>query len=287
MKKKDDIIVWDEFEQVTKKETENQVNEEKFPTFTRNYEVDEPSRTRKITNHIKRLKPFMIAMFSALFIGSVVGFVMLNFLTNVSDHPQDLQQQPVSNQMKIEDANQDVADHAEAQLSYTLKPMHGYVLQVGVFNERDNAEISMASYEAEGLSVVLWQMNEQYFLFAGVAATKTAAEILATELESDEIEIYVKEWETPEYEVEVSEQEYEWLTSFQELWDQSVIDLGTNGSINTEAWQDILDEAQGEYSHIEPFIGELMNKIDDLNNPAIQSALLLEIWQQFISIFNL
>ena len=97
----------------------------------------------------------------------------------------------------------------------------------------------------------------------------------------------MKEWETPEYEVKVSEQEYEWLTSFQELWDQSVIDLGTNGSINTEAWQDILDEVQGEYSHIEPFLGEVMNKIDDLNNSAIQPALLLEIWQQFISIFNL
>lgn len=291
MKKKKDIIVWDQFDQVDIKEEENHANEEKVPTFTRNYEIDELSRMQKITHHIKKLKPFLIAMFSALFIGSVLGFVMLNFLTNVNDQPNNAQQHAVSNQATVENETYSAeAQPDEQQTEYNLNAMRSHVLQVGVFNEKENAEMWMSTYTSNGLPMSLWQRDEQYFLFAGIAATKNAADLIASEIESEDVEIYVKEWETPEYKVNVSKREYQWLQSFQEQWEQSLQEVSTNGSMNNEEWQNLIEQASLEDVHIEPLLNELTNWIDDLmdkNDPVLEQEFLLDIWQQFISVVNL
>src|SRR5699024_3163233 len=112
----------------------------------------------------------------------------------------------------------DVKEQPENKVMMTLKQMKAYVIQLGVFSEQENADIWSKTYAQAGFPSISFQRENQYFLFTGVANTEEKAKEFAEILLKEEIEVYVKEWETDEKEIKLTEEESKWIQLFQEQW---------------------------------------------------------------------
>lgn len=278
MKKDKDIIVWDQFDKIKNDES----NHETLPTFTRNYKVEEVSLWQRIKNKMKELKSILIAIFSAMVIGSVLGFIMLNLMTNFNNQQNNHNDHAVSGQTSVKN-KQNPSDQEDNKTS-TLNPMSGQVLQVGAFNKKENADDWVKKYKQAGFLTTLWERDEQYFLFAGIAATKNDANILASEIKANNFDVFIKEWQTNEIKIKLTNTEYDWLKSFQELWNKSLHSLGNNNGINLDSWNELIERESMEGSQVEQFKEELGHWIDNdlLDDGEItEQKFLLEIWKQF------
>ena len=138
MKKKKDVIVWDQFAKSINDDSEHSKNKDSIPTFTRNYETDERKNFFYILRKIKYFKPIMIAAFSALLIGSILGFIVLNVLTNLNGEPTDPTEETMKSQ--VAQNNEPKQSNVDQRQLFTLESMQGQVIQVGVFSSRDNAD---------------------------------------------------------------------------------------------------------------------------------------------------
>lgn len=284
MNKKKDIIVWDQFDKVKSIESNSEKNKESIPAYTRNYEEDDRNNVLNITSKIKTFKPIMIAIFSALLIGSVLGFMMLNLLTQLNDDSDHLEPEvsktAVSNEQKL--------SNSEEIQKFTLKSMSGQVIQVGVFSKTENANEWIETYKQAGFPTTLWERDGQYFLFAGIAETKEDANKLRTNITSNDFDAFIKEWQTKEYEIELLPVDYEWLTAFQELWHETLHSVSVQEGINTNNWHNLIEQADKKSEKVINLSEEIQSLInhDFKEDTLLEQKVLLEVWQKFEKNFS-
>src|SRR5699024_11682113 len=72
------------------------------------------------------------------------------------------------------------------------------------------------------LPILRWKRDQQFFLFAGIASTNEQAEQMTKTFVDRGLDVYVKEWSIPEIDLQVTEQEYDWLRAFQNQWEKTV-----------------------------------------------------------------
>lgn len=286
MDKKKDVIVWDQFEQTKKDDYNRSKSEESIPTFTRNYESNKRKSAFNVLKKVKSSKPIILTVFSALFIGSVLGFMMLNLLTNLSNGHNSYDQ-AVKSQTTIKN-DQKQSDQEQRQL-YTANSMSGYVVQVGVFSKKENAEEWIKNYEQAGFLTTLWKKENQYFLFAGIADTTDLANDFASKVKDHNFDAFVKEWQTKEFEIKLTESEYKWLTSFQNLWEEALYSVSREEGIKVESWEKLIERPFKDPSNIKQFREELEILFDEglLENGNVEKhKFLLEIWRQYEKYFG-
>lgn len=281
MKKKKDIIVWDQFAKAIDKDSDSSKSKESIPTFTRNYEEDKGKSVFQLIRKIKHFKPIILAVFSALFIGSVLGFFLLNLLTNINGDSNLVDKETTTNQAIHYDKNDQPKDD-QRQL-FTLDGMNAQVLQVGVFSKKENAKEWLERFEEKGFPATIWERDDQFFLFAGVAHTTDVAHELMTDIKDKDFDVFVKEWTTKEIEVEVSKEDYEWLTSFQELWKKTLV----SDEINIDDWtnlQKMSEKDSEDVTELKEDIKHLLEK-NIKEEPLRLQKYLLSIWNQFEGLF--
>lgn len=181
-----------------------------------------------------RVGPFLTATFTAVLIGLFLGLLMLNMFTNKEKHASTNDHQQAA-------SDADDIDKAETKPT-TLKQMKAYVLQLGVFSEKENANDWSETYQQEGVTSVHFHRDNQYFLFSGMADTEERAKEFAAILLKDGIEVYVKEWITNEIDAELTGTESEWLASFQEQWEKSLMELSKEDGVLLDGWNKLIEE---------------------------------------------
>lgn len=277
MDKKDKIIVWDQFEEVENKES---IDGDSIPTFTRDYD-QEKKRQHILGKKIKTFKPIVIAIFSALLIGSILGFLMLNILPNLNGNSD---REVSSSQINLSEDN-----HSSSDQPNTLKNMSAYVLQVGVFTKKQNADDWISTYAQAGFDTALWEKENQLFLFAGIADTKDYANVLASEIKDYEFDVFIKEWDTKEMKVDVSASEYEWLIAFQDLWKETLQTVTKKEDLEVNRWDQLIEDAPKDSNQVKGLREQIINLFEDLQleeRGFKEQKFLLEIWQQFEKIFD-
>jgi stage II sporulation protein B len=256
-------------------------SENRIHTFAREYDTTLmlAKTTSKKQSKFEMFKPIIIAIFSAAIIGSIMGFVMLKIIVNFDN---DLNGTPA---IALPSGGKEQEDQGEGNNStttslYTIEPMSAFVLQGGVFLSSANAEAESKKFIEQGYSPIIWERDSQFFLLVNLGMSKADLQQDINALSENGIEVYAKEWQIGEREIELSESDYQWVTSFQENWNMA---LG-KGSLEIESWQSLLDKAPKSES-FNGFVTALDEQVNSINEKDF-GQVLLAMWQSFDSFIS-
>jgi len=107
---------------------------------------------------------------------------------------------------------------------------------------------------------MLWEREDQLFLFVGLATTKEAG-VNAAEEYAD-LDIYVKEWSVPSGELEGSAKEEEWLETFLKQWQTSMEELESTDSFQLEEWDQLVEKVPSQSEKL----ASLATEIESIEN---------------------
>ena len=227
-------------------------DDSKPPSHFDRIQVNHQKKT-KIRSIYQFLKPFVVTIVTAIIVGSVLGFLMLRMFGGVGADTEDEQGTPVSsfqNTNESEDETQKI----------TLDSIDTFIMQGGVFTEEDNALEWKSKFEDSGLPTMLWEREDQLFLFVGLATTKEAG-VNAAEEYAD-LDIYVKEWSVPSGELEGSAEEEEWLETFLKQWQISMEELESTDSFQLEEWEQLVEKVPSQSEKL----ASLATEIESIEN---------------------
>lgn len=223
-------------------------------------------------NSIGRFKSYIIAGSTALIIGAILGFIMLNMLTNVDQITSD-GKQPVA---ASNDENQE-RKHQE------IDEMNAYVLQLGVFGEKENSEHWREKFKEKDVPVINWEFEDQYYLLTGVSSTEQELDQQMDEMKEDDMEAYKKNWTTSASEIYVTDEELEWLTLFQANWQASLDTLEENKTLTITPWEDLLHEYPEKGENIKPLKEAVETHMKDIEKgeEKQERKALLSLWLEY------
>lgn len=256
---------------------ENHDSEMNLPVITREYKT---VHENKVNRRLTYMKPIIIAVVSAVFIGSLLGFFMLNMFTSFGGEGESNHETSIDYSTN----KLDEAEEKDAQISSsTLESMTAYVLQGGVFTEEKNANEWAKKFTQEGFPAVIFKENQQYLLFVGIASTEENAKHF-TQSNGQSLEVYVKEWTMKAQEIELTAKEQHWLESFQEEWKQTLQMIQGGESIPFKGWNDLVNSYPLQSERIEALVDQILEFYEDRNEGLSQvewQTMLLSVWKTF------
>ncbi|WP_176330243.1 SPOR domain-containing protein [Oceanobacillus rekensis] len=225
--------------------------------------LNKPKKTHNKKQHrFHYLKPILIAVTSAIIIGSILGLGMLRLFVDVEGDVTG-QAPNNNNPSTVTEKNEAASDGVIVQLD----PLEAHILQAGIFSEKENAEQWSDNYAAEGIPTITWERDNQYFLIAGVANTKEDAKFLADELKKNgSVDLYVKEWATINGDLELTADEENWLVQFQAEWRDSLKNLSEQNTFSTEIWSDLLAAKPDQTEKLSSLLSSISNSVDNANH---------------------
>lgn len=164
----------------------------------------------------KRFMPVLLTVLCASAIGVFFGMTILKLFVSMDDEPI------AEGNHTDETVTASAASGSTEKKHYDIPQLSGYVLQAGVFMEKENAEEWLNYYETNQLPVIIWEQDTQYYLFTGIYPTEEAAKNQAGELKASGYDVFAKSWSTTSGEIELGEEEAEWLNKFAEEWPVSL-----------------------------------------------------------------
>jgi len=280
VKKKKNDIVWEDSNLMEPRELKEKVNEaSKEQNYNRHqsFYTSQKKSKRKLTT----LKPIIFASFSAVAIGGILGVLLLSMFTHFPSDPEQHSQTLGTSHAPQKDNNE---DQKIGTKTFTLPQMHGHVLQVGMFAEESNAEEWFSIYDDADIPTYIWEESDEFYLFAGLLKTEDNAKQAAEKVTEKGFDVFTKVWETNEQDIELAEQEYEWLQSMVSQWETSLESLQDEDELQSDAWGDLLEQAPTEMPHI----SELVEQIEQIYEKEMAQAegkekqlILLSIWDHY------
>ncbi|WP_067727275.1 SPOR domain-containing protein [Oceanobacillus damuensis] len=205
---------------------------------------------KKKKSRIYFSKPMLFAILSAIIVGTVMGFAMLRIFVDVEAESDG---QPLNNQPPITAANENAS--AEKASPFSMDPLEAYILQAGVFSEKENAEKWAAEYTDKGIETIIWNRDNQFYLLAGIAPTKEKAVYIADELKTgNSIDLFVKEWSTIAGEAPLNVEEQEWVGHFQDVWKDSLSNMNEGQSNSIDNWSNLMDRKPNQSDILAPLV---------------------------------
>lgn len=244
-----------------------ETGENEIHTFAREYDpsLAITKATSKSQSKFDMFKPIIIAIISAAVIGSIMGFIMLKIIVNFDN---DINGTPA---VQVPSGNEEKSNGASTKKgTYALEAMSAFVLQGGVFSSVENAEAESAKFLENGYTPVIWEKDSQFYLLVHLGMTKEELQDDTTSLMNNGIEAYAKEWQLMEKEVEVTEAEYAWLTSFQENWNVS---LG-EGKIDNSKWTKLIEQVPADSALLSNLVSLLTDQLEALETKDHKQILL-------------
>src|SRR5699024_1938262 len=115
---------------------------------------------------------------------------------------------------------------------------------------------------------------------------KERAKEFATTLLENDIEVYVKEWTTSEIEVELTEEESEWLKLFQEELEQTLQSLEKQEEISLNDWKNLTENESLNSERLT----QLVQAIQFISENEVENSFelqnyLLNIWKVYEEVF--
>lgn len=236
----------------------------------------QPKKKPGKNNRFSHFKPIVIAIISATVIGSVLGFVMLRMFVGI-DH-ELTGQSPDSQPVTAVNADGD-KQQAEAK-PVTIDPINAYVLQGGVFSEQANADEWAGKFKESGMPSLIWEADEQYYLFLGMAEEKEQAKnLIETMKESTEFDVFVKEWSTDEAEVELSDEAQQWFQSFHDQWAKALTNVNNQEALSPTDWEPLVKGYPKDSEQASSLV-EAISNMEETTGAEAQITL-LNLWQAY------
>jgi stage II sporulation protein B len=241
-------------------------------TFKR---ISSDSKLARIRQNKNVLKPVMLAVISALIIGSLFGVILLRMFVTMDGSPE-LGNNPNPAAVTAEEPAEENNEDTSVQDTNTVEfePITANVLQGGIFSENENASAWALNFEELDIPVMIWNRDDQYYLFAGVKSSGEEASQAAAELETGELEIYSKEWSTPPLEISLNANEEEWLKSYLSWWNEAL----SSSEDTTTQLEQLKESIPDGNERLKPLYDELI----DVNE--INEKILLELWHVYDSL---
>jgi len=233
-------------------------------------------------------KPILTAGISAVIIGSIMGIIMIQLFTNLTDvggseeHTAVTSTQPDEEDEQINKEENEGSDEKKGQAG--LVGMNAYVLQAGVFSNQENATDSAKDYDQAGFIPVIWERDEQFYLLVGIAQTKERGIDVAKEVESNDLDIYVKEWMTEKSQAKLNKNDEQWIKAFEKQWETTLGLLEKEEKISIKDWASLSKKQQIQSESVRS-VEEAINEYlkDGVTELSVQEAqqLLIKSWKQY------
>lgn len=170
---------------------------------------------------------------SAILVGSAFGLLMLFIFGQDQEVPtlQDSTGLPSREQTSLtETSEQDVP-------TIELGILSGYVIQVGAFQDQQQAKLAQEQFSADNYQTVIWQTETDYRVFlAAYPSIETAKQVAEQFIESG-YDVYARDWQTKPAEIEAVN--HDWIAEFQSLWQQSLTGYSESIEQGWQAWSDV------------------------------------------------
>ncbi|ALX48210.1 hypothetical protein [Lentibacillus amyloliquefaciens] len=260
------------------------IEDSDIPELIREHNDDSDSEnkihfTRK--SRLKAFKPFIIAALSAIVIGSVLGFFMLNMFGDINDNIS-LQGNSSSLAAAGDEDDQAASGESNDKSLVTIDSGNAFVLQAGKFSEKENAEQMQAAFEEQGFPSMIWEKGEYFFVLTGIADSEGRGTQLSGAYAEKNLEVYVKEWTTASAEIELTDKEKEWLQTYDQQWNDSLASISNDEKISQEQWANVIDsmpensERLAEFTH---FLSEQHNQMAKADKWQ-SHVILLQLWER-------
>src|SRR5690606_6501117 len=253
-------------------------SENNIHTFAREYDPTlKLSKTKKQNTNLNMFKPIIIAIISAITIGSIMGFVMLKIIVNFDNDVNATPAYQTIPGQGQDDQNKSVEDETTSGGTLiTLDSMSAFVLQGGVFSSASNAEAESSKFIDQGYSPVIWEKDSQYYLLVSSGLSKEDLQDDINVLVGSGIDVYAKEWVIGESEIKLSEEESNWVSACQDQWN---IATG-KGLIEVDTWNKMVEQAPKGTESFNSFVTSLKEQLTSFNDNN-SGQLLLAMWKSY------
>lgn len=242
---------------------------------------DEKNHRMASKERKNKWKPVILAIVSAVCIGGLFGLIMLKVVGTLDDYGTG---QPNASGMPgniNEDDKASTINDSQGEADHQLPEMTAFVIQGGVFEEESSVNEWKDSFQDAAFSPMVWEDNDDYYLFVGVASTKEQANDLVKDInESFGLDVFAKEWKSDERELTLADDEQQWINSAVELWNDSLKNIHEEAGLPVDDWEKLVENSPEQETDINSFIKELTELISELDNPSEKEAsgFLLQVW---------
>lgn len=235
---------------MNKSDNEKQIDEQSETNSTK-ARFKDMIKSSKLFKFFKRkdVQKYSFVTISAITIGLAFGFMTLNILNHVG-------------QRKSVDAittNQPIEQQDKQGQDIELQSLQAYVIQGGVFSSESNLTEWQKPFLQSGFETVTWKKDDLYYLLLGVAKSEADLLPLQQKLSDDEFDTFIKEWETAEKIVSVTDEDAKWLDLFLTTWTQSMTN-NSDEQLLREQWTTLMTDE----SETSPAIKSLREKITNI-----------------------
>lgn len=242
------------------------------------------SKKREVFKAIRPFKSVIIAVITALLVGLILGIFLLKVFANMDN---GLTHQGTNNPVvNLDTTTKETPEDSSNEV--TLPAVQASIVQGGIFTEESNAQELVADYEAKGVASMIWQEDEQYYVITGLSSSVETANQLAEQQEEQGVEVYVKEWDSAEVEVNLTSGEEKWLSSFHQLLTESMDNATAGEQVATDAWVDLMEQETSESDKITPFKEQVEPWIKQIEEGAVSTNQheLLNLWYEWVVFFE-
>lgn len=212
-------------------------------------------RTLVVHNEFKMIIWTIIA---SLLVGLFFGYTILKIV--LSDEQ--------TTKANIQTTNEQKENEIFNQV--TLPGFSFFVVQAGVFSNKDNATDFGEEIEEIKLSHVVRQAEEQYFVWLSILPDENSANKWVKSIKKKKIDVIIKPWDIPSATIELREKEEEWLVTFTELLSDAI----QTNEVDRQKFQQVVAQ-ENEISTFKKWYEELQMIISQENLSSEQ--LLLQI----------
>ncbi|WP_164668475.1 SPOR domain-containing protein [Virgibacillus doumboii] len=261
-------------------------NSNEVPAFVRSYSHDdENERFFGRKGRFSIFKPIIFASVSAIIIGSILGLFMLSMFVDI-DNSLSQQDNNLPAMIDEEDNKKEEDENKEsdstAVSAVTMDATNAFVLQAGKFGNEANAKEMANTFNQSGFSVMVWTKDNYSYVFAGIANSKQLASQLTTEFSEQQLEVYVKEWTTESFELQLNDDEKKWLQSYKKQWNESLVAVSKEESISKEDWKNVIDSTPEKSDRLSGFTDFLKKELNNIGQAGKwqEQRILLNLWYQ-------
>lgn len=228
-------------------------NNKKITSSISNRKESGPRFFNKVKRFAGRLmiNKLMLAIVSGVIVGTIFGLTALHMLNN--DEGQHAFHEAHSNHSQVSTTSSDGMNEIDLDMPNI------YVIQIGLFHERENAEVSKGQLERRNIKSFIWERKDEYFLLHSAYRSEAKAKAKHEQLQEDQLETFVKTWDMLSIEIQVTQDEQAWLQEYVSLWDESFEQFEAKESIAVADWEALLEK-----DYESEIITEIQRKVIDI-----------------------
>lgn len=156
--------------------------------------------------------------------------------------------------------------------TYEVQPLTFYVIQAGMFQEKQNAESEQKRLQKERISSFIWPRDDHYFVLLSAHETEKNAQSRIDSLEKEEL--FVKKWETVASEINSSEIESALLEAFHDTYKRALADVEKRNAFDRTLWDEVLRKEEMLAQDVQELQKELATVVEKVERDDAPTTLL-------------